>query len=119
MDYDGVIIEYKGTNRMRIVSSAQERSALAIVQHIENIRAAMEALGSSHRSPTTDGPINMFEWNGKVSDIKCWKRNNRHAKKIWMRHPKRTTYKRRLKRFQGFTVTPYYPSVHNLTDRLI
>lgn len=116
MDYDGVIIEYKGTNRMRIVGSAQERAALALAQHKENVRAAMEALGSSHRSPTIDGPVNMFEWNGKVSDVRCWKRNNRHAKKIWMRHSKRTKCRYRNK--QGYKVS-YFPSVRNLVDKLI
>ena len=111
---DGVIIEYKGTNRMRIVGSAQERSMLYKVQHIKNIRAAMEALGSSHRSPITDGPIDLYDWNGRSSDIKCWKRNNNHAQRGWMRHPKRTTCKRRT-RF-GYKQA-YYPSAKLFHER--
>lgn len=118
MDYDGVIIEYKGTNRMRIVGSAQKRTVLSAQYHEEQLQEAIDAIGSAHMSPTTGGPNP--HWGGTTClDFQCWKTSNKKAHRGWMRHPKRTTYKRRTKCGQQFYVTQYFPSIHNLADNLI
>jgi len=77
----GVIVEYKGQNRISIIPSALEmRQAMHRAQQAR-ITEIESTLVQSHlkRSMRVDyfGPLR--------SDTKCWK-NQKHAHKSWMRH---------------------------------
>jgi len=81
---DGVIIEYKGKNKMRIVESVAERRS----REYHNAKRAYKAkirrthnemVSSVHRETIHD------TWCNTPSDTKTWK-NQKHARKPWMRH---------------------------------
>ncbi|MGD9161528.1 MAG: hypothetical protein PVG39_24155 [Desulfobacteraceae bacterium] len=80
----GVIIEYKGQNRMRIVETAAERRSREYhnakrVRKAKMNQAHGDMMGSVHREPIRD------TWCDGPSDLKCWK-NQKHARRNWMRH---------------------------------
>ncbi len=84
-----VLITYTGSSRTRIVPQAHIRTTLTSIKYAIQERAIVEALGTMHRSPMTDGP--KIHWYGRgSSDIRCWKRCNKHAQKNWQRHSNRT-----------------------------
>jgi len=90
----GVLITYKGSSRTRIVPQATMRATAVRMYHQKQEEAIIQALGTVHRSPMTDGPG--VHWPGRgSSDIRCWKRRNKKARKGWQRHPKRVVCKRR------------------------
>ena len=82
----GVIIEYKGQNRIRIVESADERGAreyhnVRRVRKAKMVKVHSEIMGSSQKEGT-----GRPWWKYPIhSDNKCWK-NQKHARKSWMRH---------------------------------
>ena len=97
---DGVIVEYKGKNMMRIIESAADRQIRTYhetkrIQKANMNKAHPNMMGSVHREPIRN------TWCDLPRDTKCWK-NRRHAKKNWMRHL------HRLK-----------PSIRNLIDNCI
>ena len=82
----GVIIEYKGQNRMRIVESAAERRSREYhnakrVRKAEMDKAHGDMVGSRQMQK------NSRPWYhcGFYTDTKCWK-NQKHARRGWMRH---------------------------------
>ena len=84
-----VLITYRGSSRTRIVSQAHLRATLTHMKYAAQERAIVEALGTIHRSPMTDGPKIHWYRRGS-SDIRCWKRCNKRAQRGWQRHSNRT-----------------------------
>ena len=83
---DGVIVEYKGKNRMRIVESVAERRSREYHNAKRVHRASiMKPHPTAIVSPNIE-PTRKDSWHcSEYTDTKCWK-NQKHAKKGWMRH---------------------------------
>jgi hypothetical protein len=91
-----VLITYKSSSRTRIVPQASVRAIVVHIYHQRQREVVINALGTIHRSPITDGPG--VHWPGRgSSDIHCWKRRSKKACRGWQRHPKRTVCKRRTR----------------------
>lgn len=91
---DGVIIEYKNRNVIRIVESATERRdrEYHTTKRADKARISrLQIVGSVHKESIRK------EWYqcGFYSDLKCWK-NQRHARKNWMRHINRISPSTRI-----------------------
>jgi len=83
---DGIIVEYKGENRVRIVESATERRGR---EYHEAKRIHRELMNKPHPTAIVSPNIEPPRKNGwqcsDYTDTKCWK-NQKHARKPWMRH---------------------------------
>lgn len=108
-----VLITYKGSSRTRIVPQAHLRATVIHMYYKKQREAMIEALGTIHRSPTTDRSRN--EWGNKRRlESHCWKRNNKTARKAWQKHPNRTKCRNRWSKAFGLT---YYPSIRLLNEQ--
>ena len=99
-----VIIEYIGKGRMRVIETATERrvrehaNALIMAEIKERSVPLIGSVGMEPVSP---------EWYqcGFYSDLKCWK-NQRHARKNWMRHPHRLDNQSSARVLAGRSIYP-------------
>jgi len=81
-----VIVEYRGQNRTEVIESAAMRRAREYHESRMRRRAKMvkvnsEMVGSVQR----EGSHRAWYQGGLYSDLKSWK-NQKHARKSWMRH---------------------------------
>jgi len=82
---NGVIIEYKGQNRMRIVEPAAERRAREYI-NAHHMRKSKEKKVHGTLMGSPDGEsIRRPWWKLVHTDRTSWK-NQKHARKNWMRH---------------------------------
>lgn len=84
----GVIIEYKGQNRIRIIPSAQELRKAEKFKRIQRKRKPLTNLGAIQKSENREvipTSVKMWDWDYNLYDTKTWK-NQKHAHKNWMRH---------------------------------
>jgi len=81
-----VIVEYKNQKLIRIVESAKERREREYYTAKRIQKARIRRLYSTQfHSPNTSQMRKDNWYCSEYSDTKCWK-NQKHAKKGWMRH---------------------------------
>lgn len=109
---DGVIVEYKGQNRMHIVEPAIERRS----REYHNAKRANKAkMAREHRGlvGSVERERTHRPWYrcGTYTDTKSWK-NQKHAHKGWMRHLHRISVSVRL-----LTDRCIYPNMNSFERR--
>ncbi len=115
----GVLITYKGSSRTRIVSRPSLIKAAAIACSKKRRQQPVKPVvirGTMHKAPMTGGPTNTWNWFYKESDIRCWKRRSKKARRGWMRHPNKTCSKPKGQGSRRYS-QHYYPSVRTLNER--
>jgi len=87
---NGVIVEYRGQRKIRIVESATERRAREYHNAKINNEAMMGiVLSKTIGSVKRESMHKPWYHCGTYTDTKCWK-NQHHARKNWMRHTHRS-----------------------------
>lgn len=82
----GVIVEYKGTNKKKVIESAAMRRAREYHEARMRRRAKMKKVKSDMVGSVKKESMHRPWYHcGFYTDTKCWK-NQKHARKNWMRH---------------------------------